>query len=294
MTGDAAARTSPIRHLDGIRSLADRFDGFVVDLWGVVHDGERPYPGAADALTRLRAAEKRVVLLSNAPQRRERVLLRLREMGIGDALHDGLVTSGEETRRLLAEWRDPFLTGLARRVLMLGPERDRPLVDGIGLQLVEKASEAALLLNVGPDHEAAETDLEPYLPLLRASLEAGLPMLCANPDLEIVRDGRRIACAGLLARSYAEMGGAVRQVGKPFPEIYRPVKELLGLPDGRILAIGDALATDIAGAAAAGIASCWALGGIHADALRGDPALAARAAMAAQLQPFATVPSLRW
>ena len=118
-------------------------------------------------------------------------------------------------------------------------------------------------------------------------------MVCANPDLEIVRGGQRIICAGLLARIYAGLGGAVRLVGKPDPAIYAPVIARLATTPSRTCAIGDALATDIAGATAAGLSSIWVLGGIHHH-LVGDPKASEAEAETAGLAPIATLPSFTW
>ncbi len=283
-----------MRHLGGLAALAGSHDGFIVDLWGVVHDGVAPYDGAVDCLRWLRAAGKRVVLLSNAPRRADPVRAGLRGMGVEDALYDDLLTSGEATRTALLERRDPWFAALGRTVLHLGPEQDRNVLDGLDLQRVSVPEEAAFILNTGPNEEGDETALAPYLPLLRRGAALKLPMLCANPDLEIVRGGVRILCAGMLARFYEQYGGTVRAIGKPHAEVYEAVLAMLAMPQARVLAVGDALATDIAGAAAAGIASCWVLGGIHAEMIGDDHALAEAQAAGAGLAPLATVPSFRW
>ena len=283
-----------MRHLGGFSSLAESHDGFIVDLWGVVHDGISPYPGAVDCLLRLRAAGKRVVLLSNAPRRVRPVRAALRGMGLPDDGYDAILTSGEATRTALLERRDPWFAALGRRVLHVGPLKDRDVLEGVELDLVTDPAEADFLLNTGPDDDTGDAGPEPYLPILRECAGRGLPMLCANPDLEIVRGGRRIICAGLLSRFYEQYGGPVRSIGKPYPEVYDVVRAMLGVPRQRILAVGDALATDIAGARGAGLASCWVLGGIHAEMIGNDEGLAEAQAAAAGLDPIATVPLFAW
>ncbi|MBE7209804.1 MAG: TIGR01459 family HAD-type hydrolase [Gluconacetobacter diazotrophicus] len=284
-----------MKHLSGLAPLAERYRGFIVDLWGVVHDGVEPYPGAVDCLRRMRAAGCRVVLLSNAPRRVEAVRETLRRIGVPDDGYDGILTSGEATREVLSSRALPFLSGGARRMWHLGPERDAGLFAGIeGCEALPGPEGAEFVLNTGPDDEGGEDDPGPYLPALREAAARELPMLCANPDLEIVRGGQRIICAGLLARCYEEFGGRVHRIGKPFAPIYPPVLRMLGVPDAAVMAIGDALATDIAGARNAGLASCWVLGGIHAELVGADPVLAEREAAAAGLAPDATLPGLRW
>lgn len=274
-----------IAHLSGFSQIATAYRGFIVDLWGVIHDGVTPFAGAVACLRRLRAAGSRVVLLSNAPRRAAAAEAGLLRMGIARDLFDGIVTSGEATWLALADYA-------GARVLHLGPERDRSVVRDRDLILVEAPLDADLVLNTGPDDQRGPTSIEPYLPALEACLAAGLPMLCANPDLEIVSGGRRLICAGALAEWYALRGGAVRSIGKPHPEVYELVWPMLGTIDrAEILAVGDALRTDIAGANAAGIDSCWVLGGIHA---LDTPALAEAEAAAAGLRPVATLPAFSW
>ncbi len=283
------------RHLRHLASLAGDYDGFIVDLWGVIHDGADPYDGAVACLAALRGAGKRVVLLSNAPRRTAAVRETLRRIGIPDDSYDGILTSGEATRLALIEPPDAWFRALGRRVWHLGPAKDAGLFEGVDLQRVADPDQADFVLNTGPDETLGESDPSPYWPALRRCAARGLPMLCANPDLEVVRGGVRILCAGWLARAYRdEMGGDVRQIGKPDPAIYQPVQAMLGVPRQRILAVGDSLATDIAGARAAGIDSLWVLGGIHGAALAADPGLLARELQATGLSPVATIDRFVW
>ena len=281
-----------MRHLDGFAPLAAEYDGFVLDLWGVIHDGVRPYPGASDCLARLRQAGKRCVLLSNAPRRAHAVQAQLREMGIGDDMYDGVMTSGEATHLMLRDRPDAWWRGLGRTAYHLGPARDRNVFAGLDLRLADTPEDATFLLNTGPDDHANPTDPAAFDPLLAACLAAGLPMVCANPDLEVIRGGVRVVCAGALAARYSARGGDVRLLGKPDPAIYGPVLAMLA--SDRVLAVGDALRTDIAGASAAGLDACWVLGGVHGDHLGEGAAQVEAEASAMGLCPVAAVPHFRW
>ncbi|MGH7080542.1 MAG: TIGR01459 family HAD-type hydrolase [Acetobacteraceae bacterium] len=283
-----------MRHLSGMAEIAAEYDGFIVDLWGVLHDGVTAYPGAIDCLTRLKAAGKRIVLLSNAPRRAAPAAAAMAVMGIDGALYDGLMTSGEATWMMLRDRQDPWFAALGRRVFHLGPLRDRNVLEGLDYMRVETPAEAEFVLNTGPDDEHNPTRLEAFEPVLAACREARLEMVCANPDRVVIRDRVRVLCAGALAERYQELGGVVRSMGKPDPAIYAPVMAMLGLPRARSLAIGDALETDIAGAAAAGIASAWVMGGIYGARLNGEPGVAEELAELAGLSPVATLPGFFW
>ena len=278
----------------GMAALAGQYDGFILDLWGVIHDGGNPYEGAADCLARLRDAGKRCVLLSNAPRRSFAAEQMLRRMGLSAALYSGILTSGEAVHLELGRRTDPWFAALGRRVWHLGPERDRNVIEGLDLEPVATPAEAEFVLNTGPDDHRSPTDVAAFDEMLTDCARHALPMICANPDLEVIRGGARVICAGALAERYQQMGGAVRSLGKPDPAIYRPVMEMLGTAKARTLAVGDSLRTDIAGASAAGIASCWVLGGIHGEALAGDHGAAMAEAAAAGLSPVAIVPRFVW
>lgn len=290
-----------IARLDRIAPLAERYDGFVLDLWGVIHDGVKPYPGAVATLAALRRAGKRTVLLSNAPRRAGAAQAAMRAMGIADDLYDGILTSGEAVHLALRDRTDPWFARLGRRFLHVGPERDRNVFDTLDLDEVAMPEQAEFVLNTGPDDHRPGQTAEDFAPLLARCRAAGLPMVCANPDLEVIRDGVRVICAGALAHEYAAIGGEVRSLGKPDPAIYASVFDMLGIADRRrILAVGDALRTDIAGAKAAGIDGAWVIGGIHAEALGAvngtlPPAEVLEHAAAQQgLAPIAAVPAFVW
>ncbi len=273
-----------------IAELTARYDGFIVDLWGVVHDGVRPYPGVLDCLARLRDAGKRVVFLSNAPRRARAVAEALAAMGIARATYDGVMTSGEAVREALIARTDPDFAALGTRLYHLGPERDRNLFDDLGLVEVARPPAADFLLNTGPDDLVAPDDPAAFDDVLAESLAAGLPMVCANPDLEVIRDGRRIICAGRLAERYAAQGGRVILRGKPDPAIYPPTLALLGTDRARSVAVGDSLRTDLVGAKAAGIDGVFVLSGIHTLTME----QAVTAAADEEVAPVAILPGFVW
>lgn len=288
-----------MEHLPGFAPLAAQYDGFILDLWGVIHDGVNAFPHAVDCLARLRDAGKRTLLLSNVPRPNDAAQAMMRRMGILDDLYTDILTSGEAVRRALQRPPDLWWAELGQRVFHLGPERDRGVIEGLALTKVADPSEANFMLNTGPDDHRNPTDISEFEQVLRDCARHGLPMICANPDLVVIRGGVRVLCAGSLAVRYQELGGDVRSIGKPDPAIYQPVLQSLDLPVGRILAVGDALHTDIAGAAGVDIAACWVLGGVHGEALadgsgRYDLARAEQVAAVEGVAPIATVPRFEW
>lgn len=256
-----------MEHLPGFAPLAARYDGFVLDLWGVIHDGINAFPHAVDCLRALRSAGKHTLLLSNVPRPNAAVQAMMRRMGIADDLYTHLLTSGEAVRRALIDPPDLWWAELGRRVFHLGPERDLPILDGLALDRAEAPSQADFVLNTGPDDHRDPTDIQEFEAVLQDCARHRLPMICANPDLEVIRGGVRVLCAGALALRYQMLGGDVRSLGKPDPAIYQPVLQRLELPPARVLAVGDALRTDIAGAASVDLDACWVLGGLHAESL---------------------------
>src|SRR5712691_9577364 len=261
-----------LRVIDGMQALAPGYDGFILDLWGVVHDGTAPFPGVLDCMARLVGAGKRVVLLSNAPRRSDDVVRRIAKIGVPAGLYHGVMSSGEEAWQHLARRDDPFYAALGRRALHIGSERDLEIRVGLGLDFVETPAEADFILNTGPAEW--EDTIADYTPVLAAARERDLPMVCANPDLVVIHNGQPALCAGALAEEYERLGGRVRWHGKPYPSVYDSCLALLGITERRrILAIGDSLRTDIAGAAGAGIDALLIAGGVHAGEFIANGAL---------------------
>ena len=250
--------------IGGIREVVLRYDGFILDLWGVIHDGVAPMPGAVECLRSLLEGGKRIVLLSNAPRRADDVVRRITRIGVPAELYHHVMSSGEEAWQHLNRRDDPFYAGLGRRCLHIGSERDMEIREGLALEFVDTAEEAQFILNTGP--AGWDDRIEDYELLLLAALARDLPMVCANPDLVVMHGGRLALCAGALAKWYEEAGGRVRWHGKPFRSVYDTCLGLLSIEDrSRILAVGDSLRTDIAGAAGAGLDSLLIAGGIHAE-----------------------------
>lgn len=259
--------TNPVPLIPGLAGVADRYDGFILDLWGVVHDGVRPYDGVVECLSALRRLGKRVCLLSNAPRRVAAAAAKLTAMGVTSDLYDALYTSGEASYEALRDRSDPWHAALGPRLFHIGPPRDNDVYDSLADRVrVDSPDEADFVLNTGID--ANEETVADYDPILRRCLEQRLPMLCANPDLVVVIDTEMVICAGELARYYEQLGGDVRYHGKPHAPVYRRCFDLLGgIAPSRILAVGDSLRTDVAGANAAGIDSLFITGGIHREEL---------------------------
>jgi HAD superfamily hydrolase (TIGR01459 family) len=286
-----------LRAVSGLRDLAADYDGYILDLWGVVHDGVSPYPGVLDCMARLVDAGKRVVLLSNAPRRADDVVRRIAAIGVPAGLYHGAMSSGEEAWQHLKRRDDPFYAGLGRLCLHICSERDLEIRDGLGLTYVDDPGLAEFILNTGP--AGWDDTIEDYRPVLAAARERDLKMVCANPDLTVMHGAKLALCAGALAVHYEEIGGTVRWHGKPHRSVYQRCFELIGIADrSRILAIGDSLRTDIAGANGAGIDSLLIAGGLHANEFapdgRLDLACIAAAVHAAGVRPDAVAVRFNW
>lgn len=287
-----------LRAIAGLREVSEEYDGFILDLWGLVHDGATPYPTSRDTLLALKAAGKKTLLLSNAPRRAYALVEAMTRMGLARDLYGEVLSSGEAVNQALIRRDDPFFKALGTRCYHLGPARDRSVFDDTGIEITDSLDAATFVVNTGPGelHETVAT----YAPVLEAAAQCRLPMVCANPDLVVMRAGQAVMCAGALAAHYSALGGKVAYRGKPDPAIYHLAVEQLGLPANRIAVVGDALETDVKGARAAGLASIWCTGGIHAAALNtsygtpADPAKAYALAAAQGHVPTAIIPGFTW
>jgi HAD superfamily hydrolase (TIGR01459 family) len=261
MTSVANQNLNP-KKITGLGEVAAFYDGVILDLWGVVHDGVRPFPDTIATLQELRRSKRIIWLLSNAPRRAAVVKKHLADMGIDEDLYDGIVTSGEATWLAL---RDKYIDKWGKRCFHLGPEvNNKSIYEHLPLDLVRNIEEAEFILNSGIYDHFNDT-AEQYEPLLDAAAARKLPMICANPDRLVHVGDRIVLCPGTLAEMYEARGGEVVWLGKPYRTVYSMCLEAMGVR--RVLALGDSMVTDIAGATAAGIDSGLIVSGIHREEL---------------------------
>lgn len=277
-----------IPQIETIASLQLAYDVWFLDIWGVLHNGIRPYPGAVAAAAAFRAAGGTVVLVSNSPRPRSGVGRQLDQIGVPRDAYDAILTSGDVSRALIVAYA-------GSSVFHLGPERDLPVYDGLEVSL-GSLEDARAIICTGLFNDESETPAD-YTQLLQQARTRGLEMVCVNPDVKVERGARIIYCAGALAQAYEALGGVVSYAGKPHKPIYvealRIARELRAgqLEDARVLAIGDGAKTDIGGARGMGLAAVYIASGVNmidgeslsqaADRLFADPASRPVAVMAA-------------
>lgn len=248
---------SNIPVLSGLGNIASDYDAVICDVWGVLHDGTRVYPAAAEALKNFHEKHGKVVLLSNAPRPPADTARQLAGMGMPEGCYDAIVTSGGASR-------DDLTARSAKgtvKLLHIGPERDKPIYNGLDVVLTD-AEQADVLLLTGLDDHDTETP-DDYRDILSVALRHKLPALCANPDILVPIGDRIVYCAGALAKLYAEMGGEVVYYGKPHLPVYKMALDA-AKSHKKVLAIGDALETDLAGATNAGLDALFVTSGLHA------------------------------
>lgn len=258
------------RIIQSLSEIATNYDVLFCDLWGCVHNGIRAYPSAVKALQDFRQGGGRVCLMTNAPRPAGEVEKSFDRLGVPANAWDVLATSGDAAQDAL------FAGAVGRKVWHIGPAKDDGFFDvparWADAPPIERVDfdEAEGIVCTGPFDEDTETP-EDYRIKLMLARERGLKLLCANPDIVVDLGDRRIYCAGAIAEFYQELGGESLYFGKPHPPIYDLARRLLNLADGaRVLAIGDGIRTDIAGAVGEGIDSIFITGGLAAEELGDD------------------------
>lgn len=276
----------------GVQHLARRYPVWLCDIWGVLHNGLAAFAPAGDALTQFRAGGGRVVLLTNAPRPHGDVARQIAQLGIGPAAYDAIITSGDVTRTLIAGYA-------GRGLVHIGPEKDRSLFAGLGAHLVpEREAEAAVCTGLVDDtHETPAA----YAEQLARLKSRNLPMICANPDLVIMRGAEICYCAGAIGQAYEALGGPVAYAGKPhlpiYAEAFSRAAEICGrtVSKRELLAIGDGMDTDILGAHRFGVDMLYVASGVHLGAGEGLTAAALEKLFAGRPErPVTAVAELAW
>ena len=284
--------TETIPVIDAIAPLGKGYAAWLVDIWGVMHNGVRAFPPAVEATRRYREQGGIVILLSNSPRPSKPLQRQLTNLGASKESYDTTVSSGDLTRHELAKHA-------GARIFHLGPERDLPIFKDLDLTRVD-AKDAELVVCTGLFNDDTETPEDDEV-LLRELAGRKLTMLCANPDHLVERGHNLVYCAGALAQIYEEDGGKVIYAGKPYLPIYELAEETIAgiagrkVPRSKILAIGDGIRTDMAGAAEFGLDAVFVASGLHVgpggeglDDLRLAELFEGRKA------PRAAMPALAW
>ena len=255
------------RLISGLSEIAPHHDALICDVWGVVHDGQRHHPAAADALTRFKERHGPVVLLTNAPRVPAEVAAQCASYGLPADCYDAIVSSGGAAREELARRSADHCLPL----YYIGPERDLPMIEGLNVRLASMGeAEAALAIGLRDDMVETPADYDGELAEMKAK---GLPMLCANPDMVVHRGERLLYCAGALAANYEKLGGEAIYYGKPHRPVYesalaaaaQAAKAAGRESPKRPLAVGDGLLTDIKGANGAGLEALFIADGVHGE-----------------------------
>lgn len=274
-----------------MKTISANYPVWFCDIWGVVHNGYKPFANTVATLARHRANGGIVVLVSNSPRSEAGILKQLDEIGVARNAYDAAVTSGDVTRNLMAE-------APSHRLFHLGPDRDTSIFQGLAVERVPLA-EAGAVICTGLFHDDRETP-DDYEALLTEMKARKLPMICANPDKMVRKGDKLLYCAGALAERFATMGGAVSMAGKPFAPIYELARKKAEVARGgpvsaaEILAIGDGPETDIRGAANQGVACLYVSGGVRDHASDMAAELRHIQNLVPQARIVAAVPELLW
>ncbi len=276
-------------------AIASNYDALLCDVWGVTHNGIAAFPQACDALMHARDAGAVVVFITNAPRPHNVVARQLEALRVPRETYDAIVSSGDVTRSLIEQRPGQSL-------FHMGPTRDIEIFTGLNVQFAPLES-ADYVVCSGLDDDDRDTP-EDYRARLEGMLARKVFMICGNPDVVVERGDKLVYCAGAVADLYAGMGGEVVYAGKPYRPIYEMALAKAEAAAGRtvarkrVLAIGDAIRTDLTGAHGFGVDFLFVTAGIHAEELGGrerpDPAVLKAKFAEAGATPAAVMRELVW
>lgn len=253
---------SDIKFPQGLYELMDAYDGFIIDQWGVLHNGVEAHSEAIDVLNHLKKAQKEVVILSNSSKRSEDNIDRLKKIGVKPAHYVGIVTSGEVAWNALKDKSEMPFKLLGNKCYLISRHKDYSLLDGLEIETVRDIEDADFILITGFD--AALGDVSCFDGEFKKAVVKHIPAICANPDIVAMHGHEKIIMAGAIASRYQEMGGTVHYTGKPNRSLFRYcLKKFSNAIPSRVLVIGDSIKHDIGGAMNAEFDSLFITSGIH-------------------------------
>ncbi len=264
-----SAENVTTKFCQGISDISDSYMGFIIDQWGVLHNGEKPYDGVIECLKELRNRHKFIIILSNSGKRAQTNIERLEEIGISRKLYDVLLTSGEMAWQGIKNQDDKYFEGLGNKCFLISRGGDRSIVEGLDVEVVKDIKKATFLLISGAD--APDMTIKDYEAILKEGARRSLKAICANPDSLGVMGGGNIMGPGTLARRYQDYGGVVYYIGKPHQPIFNHCIKLLqekNIYPGQTVVVGDTMAHDILGGDLANMDTCLVRSGLHKPAFK--------------------------
>ncbi len=260
---------SKTKFCQGISDISDTYMGFIIDQWGVLHNGEKAYDGVIECLKELKARNKHIIILSNSGKRASENKERLKKIGITPSLYDVILTSGEMAWQGMKNQDEGFFKDLGKTCYLISRGNDRSIVEDTGVDVVDDVKDADFLLISGSD--APQMTLQDYEPVLKAAVRKRLTAICANPDSHGVMGKGLIMGPGTLAARYKDFGGVVHYIGKPHQPIFQRCIKIFQEQEiypGHTIVIGDTMAHDILGGALVNIDTCLVKTGLHANAFK--------------------------
>ena len=284
--------SNAMRLVSGLRHTVDHYDVYLLDMWGVLHDGSRPYDHVLEAIQELKRNGKTLMILSNSSKRYDNSVRSLQKLGFQVADFTKIITSGEVTHEMLrssesSSWA-PLQSISSKRVFIFGSgDEDIPYCVSCGWTPVYEIEQADLLLARGPftvptraggflDRRTigGETEYQKALSeLLAHAAQRRLPMIVSNPD-KVRPDQDRSPMPGQIGDAYerclqqrhpeSATSQLVKRIGKPFPDVYQVALQDMTGDMSRVCMVGDALETDVVGGTRVGIDTIWVVkNGVH-------------------------------
>jgi len=257
-----------IKICEGVSDLSDSYSGFLIDQWGTLHNGQRPYDGVIDTLKMLKDRGKQLIIVSNSGQREEQNRERLSQMGFDESIFNHVVTSAEVAWKMLSKQDNGELSDIGTKCFLMTRDNNRSILNDTDITTVDDIEDADFILLAGSD--APDKLFENYYdPILKTASRKRLKLICANPEMKVTIDGVHYLGSGDIAKRYTEFGGVVTYIGKPFPYIYHHAMNLFEdvLPSQMIM-IGDSLPHDVRGAHLVGLDSAMVANGVHSGSFR--------------------------
>ncbi len=248
----------------GISDISDSYTGFIIDTWGVLHDGEHVFEPAIECLQELKRRNKFVLLMSNSELNAEDTAVELKKMGLPDGLYSEILTSGELLKQGIEKQSDGVFTGLGKTCYLIGGERGQSFLKGTNTEIASNIDDASFVLISGWD--ALTSDIASYEDVLRTAVRKRLKVLCVNPDGRALQGINYSSGAALIAKRLQELGGVVQMIGKPYKPIYHHAIKILHQNDiypGQTVMLGDSMGHDIIGATLVNMDTCLIKNGIH-------------------------------